>query len=74
MFLEATTKFSSCKVFVEVVNVKINPREILGKFQIARIYSREISEKNDLRKLIPAKMSSLKIGTSNEKNRQTTII
>ena len=40
VFLKATAKFDSRKVFMTV-----NSREILSEFQIAKIYAREISEK-----------------------------
>ena len=65
MFLKASKRFDSCKIFTEVNFAKINSREIFGEAQLANINARQMSGKN-LRKSISAKTSSLKVGPTNQ--------
>ena len=74
MFHKATAKFDSHKIFVEFVTMKINYREILGKISNTNNLSHANYRKNDLRKSIPAKISSLKVGTSNERKSNNIVI
>ena len=46
MFLKATAKFNSREIFVVITIAKNISREILDKFQIAKVNSRGIPEKN----------------------------
>ena len=51
----------------------MNSHEILGEFQMAKIIPTKYKEKK-FAKLVPAKISSLKVGTSNERQPNNIII
>ena len=45
MFLKASKRFDSCKIFTEVNFAKINSREIFGEAPLAKIDARQMFEK-----------------------------
>ena len=60
MFLKANAKFIHAKNSVDVASAKIDSREVTGKAQFVKINSRDVRKKYS-QKLIPAKISSLKV-------------